>query len=64
MIIYMLGNNAICPSCSGTLIVPPGCIGSMQCINCHSVFEIVGLGRADREYEVKKVEPGVASCQR
>ena len=64
MTVYMLGNQAICPACSGTLIVPAGCIGSFQCINCHSVYEIIGLGRADREYEVTKVKPGTIPCQR
>ena len=54
MIIYLLGNNATCPECSGTLIRPAGC-EDYQCINCHAVFEVIGTGQSDRELEIQKV---------
>ena len=50
--IYLLGHNATCPVCSGTLFRPAGC-ESFTCMNCHSMFDQVGLGRADKEITVK-----------
>ena len=53
MMIYLLGHNATCPVCSGTLMRPAGC-DDFQCINCHRVFGITGLGVSDKEIEVEE----------
>ena len=50
--ITLLGNRAVCPSCSGTLIRPAGC-EDYACIDCHSVFRVVDSGRTDRELETE-----------
>lgn len=51
-IITLLGNRAVCPSCSGTMIRPAGC-EDYACIDCHSVFRVVDSGRTDRELETE-----------
>ena len=52
-VIFLLGNQAICPHCSGTLRRTAGS-EDFTCINCHKVFGITGLGRADKEIVVEE----------
>ena len=52
-VIFLLGNQAICPHCSGTLRRTAES-EDFTCINCHKVFMVVDLGRADKELIVEE----------
>ena len=53
-VIFLLGSKAICPACAGT-ILRTAASEDFTCINCHRVFRVVGLGRADKELVVEEV---------
>ena len=52
-VIFLLGNCSTCPNCSGTLHRTAGS-EDFTCINCHKVFMVVDLGRADKELIVEE----------
>lgn len=52
--IYLLGNLAVCPSCSGTIHRTAGS-EDFTCINCHKVFTVVDVGRTDNELVIQEL---------
>lgn len=46
--IYMIGKRAVCPNCSGMVIVQEDS-EIIKCIDCKSIFKVKGGGQTERE---------------
>lgn len=47
--IYMIGRGAVCPTCSGMLLIQ-GQENVLRCVDCRTRYFIKRIGRTEREF--------------